>query len=333
MTTRSSSNSSNCNEFAIGASSALNNMAVDMLKRQCYQQAFETLKDCMLVMKLTAAITEDQFLAAQGEQQEEALRQKENARSHRHFIHTKLTLASQRITHEDAMPLFPYIAMEVFSHDTLPPLSTLHSIATTESLLSTDKALSLISIHDGSAGAGSWCSQNSVERLQGLHSFEDENLVTAIVFHNFAVAHLCGAQHVLVAQSTGEEWPTETAIRLSRYLQKCAVKLLLSARSLLQQRYDYCLEKDDDDDHDLALGQLVFLSLVFLQTLIRALSAGGQVKAANSCRGKLQLLIEAYRLSRYQGEPNDIGDNNKNTKGHKSCSLHHIFQHDAAPAA
>lgn len=150
------------------AAIALNNMAVTMMERRCYRQAFETFKDAVTAMKLsTPTFT--------GQQNQsiifESLKKAHQRSSHPVISSNEILLTIVSLSHHDARPLIP--------QDFSAPSSS-----------SCCPMFSLIRIDD-------------VDLLEDSDKIDSENgsntLATLVTIYNFGIANLCRA-HCLRAK-------------------------------------------------------------------------------------------------------------------------------------
>ena len=217
---------------------ALNNMAVTMLERHCFKQAFVTLKDALCCMReASSSLSSDH---------------------HSNFtikttnsLQAKLHKAAQRTSRPEIIPL---LSTEQPSQ---PPLR-IHAMWDSGGLVGNAFALTLpfLQAEDGNPSNNN--NNNSIspqvmqpirideslllqdERLHDVVTSQESDLTTAIVVYNFGLAHYCRSQTVSASSSSNRHLPTKFRDNALTLLQLC--QTILSTN---------CLFDDDGKDWEL----------------------------------------------------------------------------------
>lgn len=246
-------------QFQLRAALALNNMAVRMMERCCYKQAFNTLEDAALLLQnVSSTETED--------------------RDHVQQQHLRSTLerAQKRVLSPEKS--LRYIPLRVLSHcKIIAPLSSavFNHLSPRTVLL-----------------RNYYCFVRfDVDNDTSLLDREEFELPTACIIYNLAVASLCQAQCERISVSQGALFSEE-----AHRLRQKAIHLLTYAQSFLEtliakEENDIfaCLEAQSFDGMSSltscpALSQsFIGLSALVLLTLIPSLEGCGQFKQAAAC--------------------------------------------------
>jgi len=232
------------------AAIALNNMAVTMMERRCYRQAFETFKDAVTAMKLSTPT----FTGQQNQSIIFDSLKKAHQRTSRPVISSQeilLTIVS--LSYHDARPLTPQdFSAPSFSSSCCPMFS-------------------LIRIDD-------------VDLLEDSDKTDPENgsntLATLVTLYNFGIANLCRAHCLRAKRASASQQLLKGGLKL----------LTLSCNLLLSQYEDSYNGDGDEEEDFFAVSRLLFILTVLLKTLCQTFTATGQGQDAANCRRTLAML-------------------------------------------
>jgi len=190
-------------DFEYKASLALNNMAITMIERSCYGQAYETLKDATFALAAASRALVSEYT---GDNQS-------HSSSSALEVQTRLQAAYIRSAHPDPSPLrlFP---INVISLNSRVKSADFSFKAITEQV----RVQTLIRVDS-----------NDTELLENMEECFD--LSSAIILYNYAIVSL--AQADVIARRSK---------RRSKALKESAIKLLTLSGDLLSRLYEACEE-------------------------------------------------------------------------------------------
>ena len=243
--------------FEYRAALALNNMAITMMERRCYRQAFETFKDAVAAMKVARLSVEKADDSSERESVLGFLR-KANQRSFRPNASRSVqawTVVSHNCGHLEWI-------LPSFEASSSPKDNNNNSSSNNNNIM---MHFYLIRLDDAD-----------------IFGSDDEELLqcdvlTIIMLYNFGMSYLCRAQ------------TTSSTSAASKFRQG-ALKLLTLCRNLLAVQYESCEDL-------FVLPRLWYLSAIILQTLRQAFLVSGNVQDAMDCARVLQSLEQAAATS------------------------------------
>lgn len=292
---------------------ALNNMAVTMMERHCYEQAFLTFQDAVMAIRLAAAASSFNQKHDNIKQQQQ---QPDEITSHQRLVLESLKRAHQRTSR-------PEVCRRQLSQQLQYPISlTVVTISHHDSCPLTDDdfvvptfpSYYLIRLDDVDLIAKGYEDYNNNNANEVLdHYYEDVTLAKMVTLFNYGICSLCVAQSmtnndtiVNVNQNgnTGDQ-------SLSQSYNIGGRRRLIKCHNMLMAEYDAACTNSSTGSNgrssslDRARNVVYLLRLFFLLNMVlkvlgQTLHACGKLKDAQTCFMSLSRLESVVSVVREQ---------------------------------
>jgi hypothetical protein len=280
---------------------ALNNMAVTMMERHCYEQAFLTFQDAVVAIKLAASSSLQEKDDSEKQQQQHP----KEITSHQRLVLESLKRAHQRTSCPEVCRRQPSrqrlqhpIALTVVTishHDSCP-------LTDEDFVVPTFPSYYLIRLDDVDLLDREYDDENGNANDVVDHHYEDATLAKMATLFNFGICSLCVAQSMTANTVADQSLSQPYYIGGRRRLIKC--------HNMIMAEYDAaCTTKSTGNSRSSSLDharnvvyllRLFFLLNMVLKVLGQTLHACGKLKDAQTCFMSLSRLESVVSVVREQ---------------------------------